>query len=89
VKTDASTFMPKDRKEQEVKVGDFVMIPAMVTEIQPNDEFINVVVETLEPMHPANHKTQLVLNARQIEVVHPSVSVLVVKERPAEDVLKP
>jgi hypothetical protein len=80
--------MPQDRKDQPVRVGDFVMIPAMVTEIQSNDEFINVVVETLESMHPAEHKTKIVLNSHQIEVVRPSVSVLVVKEQPADAVLK-
>lgn len=80
--------MPSDRKGEPVRVGDFVMIPAVVTEIHSQDEFINVVMETMDPMYPARHKTQIILNAHQIEVVHPSVAVLVVRESAAEDVLK-
>ena len=84
MKIDASISMPSDRKGQTVKIGDLVMIPAVVTEIRPNDEFLNVTVDTLEPMHPAPHKTAIILNAHQVEVVHPSVSILVVKERDAK-----
>lgn len=73
--------MPTDRKNQDIKEGDIVLIPAIVTKVEAVDDFHNLVCETVEPLRPAEHKTTLLLNSRQVEVVHPSLGVLVVAEQ--------
>ncbi len=77
--------MANDRKGEELNVGDVVMIPCVVKSIDsPHDEFCNITVETAERMYPCEHKTQIILNGRQVEVVHPSIGVLVVSESEKE-----
>lgn len=72
--------MPHDRKGQQLKIGDIVMIPAIITGVDRHDEYINVAVDTIEPMFPGEHKTPILLNAHQVEIVHPSLGVIVVSE---------
>ncbi len=64
--------MPHDKNGQELKVGDTVNIEATVTDVQLGEEFCNVNLETVEPMFPGEHKTLIVLNARQTEKVDKS-----------------
>lgn len=73
--------MPHDRKNHPIKIGDIVSIPAVVTGVDRHPNYINIAVETIEPMFPAEHKTPLLLNARQVEVVNP---VFLVSETPAD-----
>lgn len=61
--------MATDRKGRKLHIGDVVHIPATITGIDKHDEFYNVALETVETMHPANHRTSLLLNAKQVELV--------------------
>jgi len=59
--------MPHDKNGQQISVGDDVLIRATVTSVSPGEEYCNVNLETVEPMFPGEHKTPIVLNARQVE----------------------
>jgi len=56
-----------DRNGNELKVGDVVYVPAVVVKIDMIPEFYNIECETVEPMFPGEHKTPLLLNAKQVE----------------------
>lgn len=47
--------MPHDRKGKILKAGDFVLIPAIVTDIQAGEDFCNVTVETCFGRRPDDH----------------------------------
>jgi hypothetical protein len=47
--------------------GDLVLVPARIVGTSTQDEFCNVVVETLVPMYPTTAFTTISLNARQLE----------------------
>jgi len=59
--------MPHDKNGQQLSVGDDVLIRATVTNVSAGEEYCNVNLETVEPMFPGEHKTPIVLNARQVE----------------------
>lgn len=58
--------MPHDRDGTLLKVGNTVMVPARVKELHDTEEYCNVTLETLQPMHPGNVRSTLVLNAKQV-----------------------
>lgn len=58
--------MPHDKNGAELAVGDKVTVEAVVKEIQTGEEYCNVSLETSEPMHPAETKTPICLNTRQV-----------------------
>lgn len=58
--------MPHDRDGTLLKVGNTVMVPARVKAIQDTEEYCNVTLETLQPMHPGDSRSTLVLNAKQV-----------------------
>ena len=58
--------MPHDRDGTLLKVGNTVMVPARVKELNDTEEYCNVTLETLQPMHPGNSRSTLVLNAKQV-----------------------
>lgn len=60
--------MPHDKNGKLVSVGDTVTVQFIVTGVQQNDEFCNVNLETLIPMHPGVYKTHLTANAGQCHV---------------------
>lgn len=61
--------MPHDNAGQPLKVGDLVMIPCRVKDIYSTDEYCNVELETLYPMHPSSHHSGITLNAKQVSLV--------------------
>ena len=62
--------MPQDRKGKKIHVGDIVDLPCRVLGIDKNTDFLNVFVETQEPMLGGDTKTKMFLNARQLELVY-------------------
>lgn len=72
--------MPHDRKNKAIQIGDVVMVPAIVTGVDKHEDFINLALETIETMYPGEHKTPLLLNCRQVEVINPTIGVVVVNE---------
>lgn len=58
--------MPHDKNGAELAIGDKVTVEAVVKEIQTGEEYCNVSLETSEPMHPAETKTPICLNTRQV-----------------------
>lgn len=63
--------MPHDRNGKPLAVGDRVNIPAIVRDVQPGDDYCNVRLETIEPMHPGPEVSTMYLNARQVEKSEP------------------
>jgi hypothetical protein len=63
-------IMPHDRNEKLLEVGDFVMVPCVITHIQPSIEFCNLSLETVEKMYPGENKTTITLNSGQVEKYH-------------------
>lgn len=61
--------MPHDRKGNKVEVGDIVTILGKVKDVQPQEEYCNVTVETVFPMLPGTDKSTLTLNANQVEKI--------------------
>ena len=61
--------MPRDRDGEKLRPGDIVHVPCVVTGIDNQPEYMNVALETVEPMYPGNTKLALILNARQV-VLH-------------------
>jgi hypothetical protein len=61
--------MPHDRKGQPLNIGDKIVIPAIIKDIQDNPDYCNVTLETEEVMHPGDSKNVINLNAAQIEKV--------------------
>jgi hypothetical protein len=58
----------KDRKGNELNVGDIVLVPCVVKNIDENKEhWNNVVLVTQETNYPGQYNTELHLNALQIE----------------------
>lgn len=56
-----------DRHGAALAHGDLVLIPAKIVGTSTQDEFCNIVCETIVPMHPTDQYTMLSLNARQVE----------------------
>jgi hypothetical protein len=63
--------VPHDKNGERVRVDDLVTVRCRVTAVSLGDDFCNVSLETVEPMHPGDHKTGISLNARQVEKVTP------------------
>ena len=60
--------MPHDRKGNLLAVGDKVFVPAVVTGIQPGDDYCNCSLELTEKMPPDNTTTAFpAINTRQVE----------------------
>jgi hypothetical protein len=57
--------MPHDKRGEELRVGDTVLVPCVVKAIHLTADYCNVDLETKEPMHPFAQKTALVLNSKQ------------------------
>lgn len=59
--------MPHDINGKVVAVGDTVIIRAKVLNVNMGEEYCNVTVETEQPMFPGTNKSQITLNAKQVE----------------------
>lgn len=60
--------MAADRHGRNLRVGDIVNIPCTITGVDAHAEFINLAVETVEPMFPGDKKSSWILNAKQVEL---------------------
>jgi hypothetical protein len=58
--------MPHDRNGALLSVGDLVTVEARVTAIQAGEDYCNLTVETVEPMHPGTSKSSITFNAKQV-----------------------
>lgn len=63
--------MAHDSVGNKLHVGDIVDLPCRITGVDECEDFINVALETLEPVHPARHFRNLVVNAKQVRLVIP------------------
>lgn len=63
--------MPHDVNNQEIKVGDHVLVECVVTNVYAtdNNEYCNVNLATVHPMPPYTVPNNLTLNTRQVELV--------------------
>lgn len=59
--------MPHDRDGVELKVGDRVMVPCIVTAIHLTTDFCNVDLQTVRPMPPLEAMTAITLNSKQVQ----------------------
>lgn len=58
--------MPHDMNGMELKVSDAVLIPCKIKAIHLTEEYCNVDLETNSAMYPANNRTSMTLNSRQL-----------------------
>lgn len=58
--------MPHDKNGELLKVGDKVTVECEITAVQTGEEYCNLSVKTVEPMHPSKDSTSLTLNAKQV-----------------------
>lgn len=59
--------MPHDRRGEELKVGDTVMVPCVIKAIHLTEDYCNVDLETKLTMPPLGTPTKLTLNSRQTD----------------------
>jgi hypothetical protein len=59
--------MPHDLNGTLLAVGDTVMVPCIITAIQPGEDYCNLSLETTEVMFPGTHKTSITANAKQVK----------------------
>lgn len=58
--------MPHDKRGDELKVGDTVMVPCKVKAIHLTEDYCNVDLVTKEKMPPLETTTSITLNSRQV-----------------------
>jgi len=58
--------MPHDKRGEELKVGDTVMVPCVIKAIHLTEDYCNVDLETKLAMPPLDRVSALTLNSRQI-----------------------
>lgn len=58
--------MPHDKNGKTLRPGDLVTMAFNVTAVQTGEEYCNVSLESVEPMYPGEHKTNVTANARQV-----------------------
>lgn len=63
--------MPHDANGKLIQKGDHVDLPCIVTGVNAGEEYCNCTLETLHPMFPAEHKTSVVVNTRQVVLPPP------------------
>lgn len=57
--------MPHDKRGEELKVGDVVMVPCLVKAIHLTEDYCNVDLETKLTMPPLDQPSRFTLNSRQ------------------------
>lgn len=60
--------MPHDRNSRKVEPGQIVRVDFKVKQVHLTEEYCNLDLETVWPMHPGDSRTALTLNAKQVEV---------------------
>ena len=63
--------MPHDIDGTPVEVGQEVLVRFKVISVTPSEEYCNVNLETIEPMHPGEYKSTFTFNTKQVRVVGP------------------
>ena len=61
--------MPHDIDGTLVEAGQEVLVRFKVISVTPSEEYCNVNLETVEPMHPGEYKSTFTLNTKQVRVV--------------------
>ncbi len=64
--------MPHDKRGEELKVDDIVMVPCRVLAIHLTRDYCNVDLETTEGMPPTLNTVKITLNSRQ--TIKPTVT---------------
>lgn len=67
--------MPHDVNGRELKVGDIVNIPCVITHVQMQEEYCNLNLETQHKMYPSDNPSSLVLNAKQVVLVESPATI--------------
>jgi hypothetical protein len=57
--------MPHDKRGEDLKVGDTVMVPCVIKAIHLTEDYCNVDLETKLTMPPLGQASALTLNSRQ------------------------
>lgn len=78
--------MPKDHNGNDLKIGDVVAVPCIITGLDHHGEYIDVALETRWPMYPGPNSTPLALNTKQLLLVRASATK--VESLPVIDVLE-
>lgn len=63
--------MPHDIDDNELQVGDVVLVECVVESVQPGAEYCNVTLKTTRPMPPYTNPTTIVLNTKQVKKLAP------------------
>ena len=59
--------MPHDKNDSVLKPGDVVIMEFVVKDVHGYEDYCNVSLESVEPLHPGSHKTTLsAVNTRQV-----------------------
>lgn len=61
--------MPHDANGNLLKVGDEVVLRAVVEDVQAHAEWCNCSIRTIHPMYPSDRKDLYTLSTRQLEKV--------------------
>ncbi len=64
--------MPHDANGNVINKGDRVMVPCVVTDVQPGAEYCNCTLLTAYPMYPSERKDTIVVNTRQVVLEPPN-----------------
>ena len=63
--------MPHDVNKHEVRPGDRVAVECTIKTVELTEDYCNVTLTTVEPMHPGKESSSLVMNARQVRLIQP------------------
>ncbi len=58
--------MPHDANDQELKIGDRVVVECTVASLEPGTEYCNVTLQTDRPMPPYTTPSSIILNTKQV-----------------------
>lgn len=58
--------MPHDIEGKLIRPGDIVTVNFLVMAITPGEEYCNLSLETVLPVHPGDAKVPLTLNSKQV-----------------------
>lgn len=59
--------MPHDANGNLLQVGNIVNVPCKITEIHQTEEYCNLILETQFKMFPSENRSNISLNARQVQ----------------------
>lgn len=58
--------MPSDKNGIKLQVGDTVNMVCLITGLDHHAEFINMALETVEPIWPSDKKREILVNSNQV-----------------------